>query len=77
MLDKFDQALRAREHEDLDCDREDMRVQRHNLNGSNHKMLVQTGGPATSDIERQSRSCVGVAVNPQAGEIYWNPKGSS
>src|SRR5688572_18451053 len=55
-------------------DREGMRVMRANLDGSAIEVLVQTGA---GDAERKdpSRWCVGVAVDPARGHIYWTQKG--
>ena len=57
------------------CDREGMRVMRCNLDGSAVETLVITGDPA-ADLGDQTRWCVGIAVDPQAGQIYWTQKGS-
>jgi sugar lactone lactonase YvrE len=57
-------------------DREGMRVMRCDLDGSNVETLVQTG---QGDDERrdQTRWCVGVAVDPASGHLYWTQKGPS
>ena len=56
-------------------DREGMRVMRANLDGSNIETLVETG---SSDRDRRDQRnwCVGIAVDPQHGKIYWTQKGS-
>ena len=56
------------------CDREGMRVMRSNLDGSNVTVLVRNGVfPADSqDVMRQ---CVGIAVDPAKGYLYWTQKG--
>jgi len=56
------------------CDREGMRVMRAEVDGSNPTVLVQTG---TTDEHRQDRKrhCVGVAVDPLNGFLYWTQKG--
>jgi 3-hydroxyacyl-CoA dehydrogenase len=59
------------------CDREGMSVHRCNLDGTNHEILVKTGNVDTLDAEDQTRWCVGIAVNPEAGEFYWSQKGPS
>jgi DNA-binding beta-propeller fold protein YncE len=33
-------------------------------------------GDAAADLGDQTRWCVGIAVDPQAGQIYWTQKGS-
>lgn len=55
-------------------DREGMRIQRCNLDGSNIETLIETGA---GDAQRrdQSRWCVGIAVDPARGHIYWTQKG--
>jgi len=55
-------------------DREGMRVMRANLDGSAVETLVQTG---ESDADRRDviRWCVGIAVDPGQGHIYWTQKG--
>jgi hypothetical protein len=57
------------------CDREGMRVMRCNLDGSRVETLVQTG-QTESDRRDQIRWCVGVAVDPDRGHIYWTQKGT-
>jgi hypothetical protein len=56
------------------CDREGMRVMRARTDGSDITVLIQTGA---TDEERQDRRrhCVGVAVDPQGGWLYWTQKG--
>ena len=56
-------------------DREGMRVMRCNLDGSGVETLVVAGDPA-ADLGDQTRWCVGIAVDPKAGQIYWTQKGS-
>jgi len=57
------------------CDREGMRVMRCNLDGSQIETLVQTGQTDT-DRHDQTRWCVGIAVDPEGGHIYWTQKGA-
>jgi hypothetical protein len=57
-------------------DREGMRVMRCNLDGSNVETLVQTG-LGDDDRSDQTRWCVGVAVDPARGHLYWTQKGPS
>ena len=56
------------------CDREGMRVMRSNLDGSQIETLVQTG-EGENDRRDQTRWCVGIAVDPKLGQIYWTQKG--
>ncbi len=55
-------------------DREGMAIQRCNLDGSALETLVVTGDPETHKGD-QSRWCVGMAVDPARGDIYWTQKG--
>lgn len=56
------------------CDREGMRVFCAREDGSDLKVLVQTGlFPA--DSGDYTRHCVGVAIDNQQGYIYWTLKG--
>lgn len=55
-------------------DREGMRVMRSNLDGSAIETLVETGQGDT-DRRDQTRWCVGIAVDPGRGQIYWTQKG--
>ena len=57
-------------------DREGMRVMRCDLDGSNVETLVQTG-QGDDDRRDQTRWCVGVAVDPARGHLYWTQKGPS
>ncbi|MFJ5274359.1 3-hydroxyacyl-CoA dehydrogenase [Streptomyces sp. NPDC088358] len=57
-------------------DREGMRVMRCDLDGSNIETLVQTGR-TDSDRRDETRWCVGVAVDPGGGHLYWSQKGPS
>jgi DNA-binding beta-propeller fold protein YncE len=56
-------------------DREGMRVMRSNLDGSKIEVLVENG---RSDADRrdQIRWCVGIAIDPDRGHIYWTQKGT-
>jgi hypothetical protein len=53
-----------------------MRVMRCELDGSNVETLVQTGQGA-DDRQDERRWCVGVAVDPAGGHLYWSQKGPS
>lgn len=55
-------------------DREGMAVKRCNLDGSDIETLVVTGNPAV-DAGDQSRWCVGLALDPVRGHVYWTQKG--
>jgi hypothetical protein len=56
------------------CDREGMRVMRSNLDGSHIETLVETGR-GDADRRDQTRWCVGIAIDPERGQIYWTQKG--
>jgi 3-hydroxyacyl-CoA dehydrogenase/sugar lactone lactonase YvrE len=56
-------------------DREGMRVMRANLDGSKIETLVETGHD-DSDRRDARNWCVGIAVDPECGKIYWTQKGS-
>ncbi|MBZ5603560.1 MAG: 3-hydroxyacyl-CoA dehydrogenase [Acidobacteriia bacterium] len=55
-------------------DREGMRIQRANIDGSHVETLVETGH---GDLERkdQGRWCVGIALDVEKGKVYWTQKG--
>lgn len=55
-------------------DREGMAIQRCNLDGSQLETIVVTGNPVT-DKGDQSRWCVGMALDPARGHVYWTQKG--
>jgi 3-hydroxyacyl-CoA dehydrogenase len=55
-------------------DREGMRLMRANLDGSNIETLVETG-QGERDRRDQRNWCVGIAVDPERGKIYWTQKG--
>ncbi|MFF4315227.1 3-hydroxyacyl-CoA dehydrogenase [Streptomyces sp. NPDC001507] len=57
-------------------DREGMRVMRCDLDGSDVETLVQTG-EGDEDRRDETRWCVGVAVDPAGGHLYWSQKGPS
>jgi len=56
------------------CDREGMRVMRSNLDGSSIETLVQTG-EGEADRADIPRWCVGIAIDVEAGKLYWTQKG--
>jgi DNA-binding beta-propeller fold protein YncE len=57
------------------CDREGMRVMRANLDGSNIETLVDTSQGDSRPGPDASKWCVGVAVDPDGGKVYWTQKG--
>ncbi|RMZ68670.1 3-hydroxyacyl- dehyrogenase [Pyrenophora seminiperda CCB06] len=59
------------------CDREGLRVHRCDFDGKNHELILQTGEMGTQDVDDQTKWCVGIAVDPQAGMFYWSQKGPS
>ena len=57
------------------CDREGMRVMRSNLDGSDIETLVDTSNGEERPGTDLTKWCVGIAVDPDHGEIYWTQKG--
>ena len=57
------------------CDREGMRVMRANLDGSDIETLVDTSQGDPRPGPDASKWCVGIAVDPDGGKIYWTQKG--
>lgn len=57
------------------CDREGMRVMRANLDGSGVETIVQNGS-TESDREDETTHCVGIALDPDRGYVYWTQKGA-
>jgi hypothetical protein len=55
-------------------DREGMAVKRCNLDGSDIETLIITGNPVT-DKGDETRWCVGLALDPGKGHVYWTQKG--
>jgi hypothetical protein len=55
-------------------DREGMRVMRANLDGSNVETLIETGD-GESDRRDARNWCVGIALDIEAGKLYWTQKG--
>ncbi|KAL3426890.1 low-density lipoprotein receptor YWTD [Phlyctema vagabunda] len=58
------------------CDREGMRVMRCALDGAEVEILVQTGA-GEKDRAEKANWCVGIAVDSDAGVMYWSQKGPS
>lgn len=55
-------------------DREGMRIQRANLDGSNIETLV-IAGTGERDRADAANWCVGIAVDAEGGKVYWTQKG--
>jgi hypothetical protein len=55
-------------------DREGMAIQRCNLDGSGLETIVTTGDPEANKGD-QARWCVGIALDPERGDVYWTQKG--
>src|SRR5258707_7131987 len=58
------------------CDREGMRVMRANLDGSDIETLIDTSEGETRPGKVIKRWCVGIALDVEAGKLYWTQKGS-
>ena len=57
-------------------DREGLRIHRCNFDGSSHEIIVQTGDfNVPSEIEDQTKWCVGITVDSKRGKFYWTQKG--
>src|SRR5262249_10463887 len=56
-------------------DREGMRIQRANLDGSQVETLVVTGKGEAGRAD-QANWCVGISIDPDRGKVYWTQKGS-
>ena len=57
------------------CDREGMRVMRANLDGSKIETLVDTSQGDPRPGADPVKWCVGVAIDADAGKLYWTQKG--
>src|SRR6266849_7708264 len=57
------------------CDREGMRVMRANLDGSRIETLVETSQGDARPGPDATKWCVGIAVDPDRGQMYWTQKG--
>ena len=55
-------------------DREGMRIQRANLDGSHVETLV-VAGTGEADRADPANWCVGIAIDPDGGKVYWTQKG--
>jgi DNA-binding beta-propeller fold protein YncE len=57
------------------CDREGMRIMRANLDGSGITTLIISGEGPEDQLD-EKRHCVGIAIDPEHGYIYWTQKGA-
>jgi DNA-binding beta-propeller fold protein YncE len=57
------------------CDREGMRVMRANLDGSRIETLVDASRGDPRPGADATKWCVGIAVDADAGKLYWTQKG--
>jgi sugar lactone lactonase YvrE len=57
------------------CDREGMRVMRANLYGSKIETLIDTSEGDTRPGKDIKKWCVGIAIDVEAGKVYWTQKG--
>jgi DNA-binding beta-propeller fold protein YncE len=57
------------------CDREGMRVMRANLDGTGITTLVISGEGPEDQLD-EKRHCVGIAIDPEHGYLYWTQKGA-
>ncbi len=57
-------------------DREGMRVMRANLDGSEIETLVDTSLGDSRPGSDERKWCVGIAVDPDGGKLYWTQKGA-
>jgi len=58
------------------CDREGMRVMRANLDGSKVETLIDTSEGDARPGKDIKKWCVGIALDVEAGKLYWTQKGS-
>jgi hypothetical protein len=58
------------------CDREGMRVMRANLDGSKIETLIDTSEGDARPGKDIKKWCVGIALDVEAGKLYWTQKGS-
>jgi DNA-binding beta-propeller fold protein YncE len=58
------------------CDREGMRIMRANLDGSNIETLLDTSEGDVRPGKDIKKWCVGIALDLDAGKLYWTQKGS-
>src|ERR1700689_2955329 len=58
------------------CDREGMRIMRANLDGSNLETVLDTSEGDSRPGKTIKKWCVGIALDVEAGKLYWTQKGS-
>jgi len=58
------------------CDREGMRIMRANLDGSKIETLLDTSEGDARPGKDIKKWCVGIALDVEAGKLYWTQKGS-
>jgi sugar lactone lactonase YvrE len=58
------------------CDREGMRIMRASLDGSNIETLLDTSEGEARPGKDIKKWCVGIALDVEAGKLYWTQKGS-
>src|SRR6202522_1326856 len=58
------------------CDREGMRIMRANLDGSHLDTLLDTTEGDSRPGKDIKKWCVGIALDVEAGKLYWTQKGS-
>jgi sugar lactone lactonase YvrE len=58
------------------CDREGMRVMRSDLDGSKIETLIDTSEGDARPGKVIEKWCVGIALDVEAGKLYWTQKGS-
>jgi sugar lactone lactonase YvrE len=58
------------------CDREGMRVMRSDLDGSKVETLIDTSEGDARPGKVIEKWCVGIALDVEAGKLYWTQKGS-
>ena len=58
------------------CDREGMRIMRANLDGSNLETVLDTSEGDSRPGKNIKKWCVGIALDVEAGKLYWTQKGS-
>jgi hypothetical protein len=58
------------------CDREGMGVMRANLDGSKIETLIDTSEGDARPGKDIQKWCVGIALDVEAGKLYWTQKGS-
>jgi hypothetical protein len=57
------------------CDREGMRIMRANLDGSKIETLIDTSEGDARPGKDIRKWCVGIALDIEAGQLYWTQKG--